>query len=174
MTGPDGDFALEIRWRLGHSLFEVVLAAIIQVLTRAAMELATGDFDALRRSLETLTGLLESATSAMQFTADFDPAVYRDQIRPTMEPPKMPPGFSGTLNERHADFLEKFRGLDAALKTSFGTRMEGVPPELANAWRAVLQMRSKNLAAHGLVCEKFVPGGQSLLKEHLRSKKEKS
>jgi hypothetical protein len=174
MTGPEGDFALETRWRLGHRLFEVVLAAIIEVLKRAALELAAADFDALCRSLETLAGLLESATSAMQFTADFDPSVYRDQIRPTMEPPKMPPGFSGTLNERHAEFLENFRGLDAALKAGFGNRLESAPPELENAWRAVLKMRSKNLAAHGLVCEKFVPGGESLLKEHLRSQKEKS
>ena len=174
MTGPDGDFELDSRWRLGHRLFEVVLAAIIEVLTRAAMELANCDFNALCQSLDTLTGLLESATSAMEFTADFSPSVYRDRIRPTMEPPKVPPGFSGTLNERHAEFLEKLRGLDAALKASFGDRLENAPPNVTNGWRAVLKMRSKNLAAHGLVCEKFVSGGQSLLKEHLRSKKEKS
>ena len=174
MTGSDGEFVLQNRWRLGHCLFEILLAAIIDVLTRAAIELATSDYNALCQSLETLTSQLEAATSAMHFTADFDPAVYRDHVRPTMEPPKMPPGFSGTLNERHAEFLERFRGVDAALKTTFGDKLEHAPPDLAKAWRGVVTMRSKNLAAHGLICEKFVPGGQSLLKEYVRSKKEKA
>jgi hypothetical protein len=104
----------------------------------------------------------------MHFTADFDPEVYRDRIRPTMGPPDMPPGFSGTLNERHAEFLQKFRDLDAALKEKFGARLETAPRDLCAAWRGVLKMRSKNLAAHGLVCEKFVPGGESLLKQYFR------
>ena len=168
----DGDFTLDTRWRLGHRAFEVVLEAINHVLDGAATELDDGDFDRLCRSLEKLAGLLESATAAMHFTADFDPAVYRDEIRPTMEPPKMPPGFSGTLNERHAEFLQRFRALDSALKSRFGTRLETAPDALTHAWRGVLKMRSTNLAAHGLVCERFVPGGESLLKEHLRSTKE--
>ena len=168
----ESNFILGARWRLGHRAFDIILEAIIKVLIGATQAMDRDDFGGLRHSLAKLASLLESATEAMHFAADFAAADYRNLVRPTMEPPHVPPGFSGTLNERHAEFLERFRSFESRVKTRFGDCLEAAPADLAESWRTVLKMRSKNLAAHGLVCERFVPGGESLLKQHLKSKKE--
>jgi len=173
MTGTDGDFALNIRWRLGHRAFEVVLAALIKTLGLATEQLVAGDYPALCQSMATAAQLLASATCAMHFATDFDPDIYRGEVRPTMEPPNMPPGFSGTLNQRHAEFLQRYRSFETTIKIQFGNQLETAPADISAAWKSVVKMRSKSLAAHGLVCEKFVPGGESLLEQHVRKEKDK-
>ena len=166
----EGGFALDGRWRPGHQAFDVLLAGLNVCLGRAAEELVIDAIDSLENSLSSIRELLDASTAAMFFAADFDPRVYREDVRPTMAPPNMPDGFSGTLNERHSEFLAKFRVLRAALETRFGNHLETAPPVLTNIWRELLKARSENLRAHGLICARFVPGGDSLLREHLRSK----
>jgi hypothetical protein len=173
MNDSEARSALESRWLPGHRAFEVLLAAMNAVLTTADRQRASEELEGLSNSLATLAILLRSATAAMHFAADFDSDTYRLHIRPTMSPPNMPPGFSGTLNLRHGEFLERFRALEIALKHRFGCQLESAPAELGTSWRDVLKMRSTNLAAHGLVCERFVPGGESLLQQHFYSENEK-
>jgi hypothetical protein len=172
MNDFDARFALESRWLPGHRAFEVLLAAMNVVLAAASRQLASEELNDLCSSLKTLAVLLRSATCAMHFAADFDAATYLHHIRPTMSPPNVPPGFSGALNLRHGEFLERFRAVESSLKQRFGNQFESAPAELSEGWREVLKMRSGNLAAHGLVCERFVPGGESLLQQHLQSREE--
>jgi hypothetical protein len=100
----------------------------------------------------------------MRYASDFSPATYEGLIRPSMAPPYMSPGFSGTLNLEHEQMLERFRALRRLFKQM--QRAGDVPAPVGEAGARLWLAQSRNRKNHVLVCEKFVPEGKSLLKEY--------
>ncbi|MFD8996425.1 hypothetical protein [Streptomyces abikoensis] len=118
----------------------------------------------VRHGLERLRTLYDAATAAMAYASDLPASVYANDVRPTMEPPFAPPGFSGTLNQEHRVMTERARALTAALGN-----LSPLTPSLAVIHHEAALLRSaqrRNRKAHAQICERCVPDGASLLRQH--------
>jgi hypothetical protein len=161
-----------IRWKLGHHTFHVLLVSMNTVLEACLPAVSAGNWMMLVQGLVTLRTLFDSATSTMLYTADFSEQIYEDLIRPSMAFPLLSPGFSGQLNTEHQIMQDGVRRLSEALKETLGQKREQWPPAVAKAWTELGLARARNRKFHALVCRKFVPGGDSLLRQFYRSKDE--
>jgi hypothetical protein len=156
---------LLVRWKRGHQAFHVQLAAINTVIESALDAAQARNQAALVRSLRHLCQLYDAATANMLYTADFPSELYDTLLRPSMAPPFVSPGFSGTLNTEHTVMVAGLRQLGQEMTDWLGSSPAEWPPELAKAWRALLQARTRNQRHHMLVCKRFVPDGVSLLRD---------
>ncbi|MFE6613317.1 hypothetical protein [Amycolatopsis sp. NPDC057786] len=153
------------RWKLGHQVFHLQL--IVMNSTLADLHAACGQarWEEADRLLHGLTHLYDAATASMKYAADFPPHAYRELIRPSMGEPFLSPGFSGTLNNDHGLMLAGLRELRARLRDH---RDAGrLPRSTAAAAKALWSAQARNRRHHMLVCERFVPGGESQLREFL-------
>ncbi|UED83885.1 hypothetical protein [Streptomyces profundus] len=153
------------RWRLGHQLFHLLLTAMNRELDRASAAAGSAGWPPLIAALKRLTVLYDAATATMSYAADFGPDTYREQVRPTMRPPFVSPGFSGVFNREHRELTTLMR----ALRRTLGELAAGggLPAEVAEAADLVRGAQRRNRANHLRVCEACVPDGVSLLREHL-------
>lgn len=165
-----GTFALR-RWKLGHQAFNFILEGMVDSIERSRKFLLSSDHPALSHELTELAFLYRAATSAFNYAAAFDPELYTAAVRPSMMPPFLPEGFSGTLNCKHKEMKHVLQLLQKELSVALAPQW---PEELKQAWEAVLHAKSENLKNHGLVCSRFVPGGQSLLREHYANKRKET
>jgi hypothetical protein len=165
--GEDGVAAR--RWKLGHHLFHHVLSLMNSHVDGIASELERKDWVAVRLLVEDLTVLYDAATATMHYAASFPASAYEEVVRPSMEPPWMPPGFSGVFNREHETLLESLAALKPRLRGRTAER--ALPTDVATASRALWKAQSRNRREHKLICEKFVPGGGSLLQKHFNEKK---
>jgi hypothetical protein len=108
--------------------------------------------------------LYDAATANMVYTSDFPRLIYETVVRPSMMPPFLSPGFSGTLNTEHNVMLDRLKQLREALQEAFGSSKEEWPVGVARAWSELSQAQARNRRHHGLICSKFVPDGVSLLR----------
>jgi hypothetical protein len=148
------------RWKLGHKAFHVILEGMLDSISACRASLRLEDYDSLSIGLKKLAFLYRAATSTFRYAAEFDPQLYTSTVRPSMMPPFLPDGFSGTLNIKHREMKE---ALHCLLK-----EISPVLPlheTLNQGWQEVLQAKSENMKNHGLVCSRFIPGGRSLLRE---------
>jgi tryptophan 2,3-dioxygenase len=155
------------RWKLGHHAFHLYLLAMNTELPVALDLLERRSWHGLTASLHKLIRLYDAATASMKYAADFDPAEYEQLIRPSMAPPFLSPGFSGEQNADHSTML----GLMARTQTTMkrllrNSRLGDIPADVRAAATALWAAQSRNRRHHVLVCDKFVPGGGSLLKDH--------
>jgi hypothetical protein len=157
------------RWILGHQTFHVQLVAMLSVLDLCQRCLAADDQPLLVRCLGDLRMLFDASTANMIYTASFSPELYTKAVRPTMMPPFLSPGFSGQLSREHGLLMEDLGHLGQALQTRWGGG-EAWPVEVAEAWRQIEAAIQRNRQHHGLVCQRFVPGGSSLLIEFLAAR----
>jgi hypothetical protein len=164
---PGADTAL-LRWKLGHQLFHLHLAAMNTLLVDARGSLESARWVELTEALDQLRVLYDAATSTMTYAADFSPEMYEQLIRPSMAPPFMSPGFSGVLNTEHDQMTDRLRGLRRRFKEL--KRTGRVPEAVAEASARLWAAQSRNRRNHLLVCERFVPDGTSLLNDYFRSK----
>ncbi|MGW2367390.1 hypothetical protein ACWCZ5_17630 [Streptomyces sp. NPDC001667] len=153
------------RWKLGHQLLHLLLTAMNTTLDGASL---AGTEDASRHQLaweiKELRQLYDAATAAMEYAADFPAAVYQEVVRPTMEPPHMPPGFSGVFNRDHRAMVRRMRGLERMVRE---LPRDTAPLEAVHREAAALRTaQRRNRRHHGRVCERCVPGGSSLLRAH--------
>ncbi|MEV6778947.1 hypothetical protein [Streptomyces syringium] len=163
--GPGGDDrgAALRRWKLGHQLFHLLLTTMNSVLDDILTEVRGAHWASVCRDLERLRALYDAATAAMAYASDFPASVYRDDIRPTMEPPFLAPGFSGVLNREHQVMAERMRALLDAL----GDVPRTVPVAAIRRAEALLRAaQRRNRGAHAVICERCVPDGASLLQQH--------
>lgn len=162
---PSGFADAVRRWKLGHQVFHlelIVMNTTIVALHDACRERRWTDAD---RMLRDLALLYDAATASMKYAADFPPHAYRELIRPSMDEPFLSPGFSGTLNGDHGQMLALLRELRALLRDH---RREGIlPVTTAEAAKRLWSAQARNRRHHMLICEKFVPGGESQLQEFL-------
>lgn len=166
---PDLDLAAAGRWILGHQTFHIQLVAMLSVLDLCRQYLVADDRPLLVRSLGDLRTLFDASTANMVYTANFSPVLYAQAVRPTMIPPFLSPGFSGQLSREHHLMMEDLVHLGQALRARWGGD-EARPAEVAEAWRQVEKAIHRNRKHHGLVCQRFVPGGSSLLIEFLAAR----
>uniref|UniRef100_UPI001D131B5A hypothetical protein n=1 Tax=Streptomyces otsuchiensis TaxID=2681388 RepID=UPI001D131B5A len=163
-----------LRWRLGHQLFHLHLTLMNRLLDEAVSAAHDTDWPRLLPALERLTVLYDSATAAMTYSSDFDRAVYREQVRPTMEPPFVSPGFSGAFNREHREMTALLRRLRRATREVPAGEVpagragpRGVPGEVRIAESRLRAAQARNRANHERICDSCVPDGGSLLRRHL-------
>ncbi|MEU8583233.1 hypothetical protein [Streptomyces abikoensis] len=152
------------RWKLGHQLFHLLLTTMNSTLDDTLAAVGAARWASVRHGLERLRTLYDAATAAMAYASDFPASVYANDVRPTMEPPFAPPGFSGTLNQEHRVMTERARALTAALGN-----LSPLTPSLAVIHHEAALLRSaqrRNRKAHAEICERCVPDGASLLRQH--------
>ncbi|WP_052847369.1 hypothetical protein [Streptomyces avicenniae] len=163
-SGHDDDPAL-VRWRLGHQIFHLQLTLMNTLLDAALAAAATADSARLVALIDRLVPLYDAATAAMTYAASSDPGTYRDRVRPTMEPPFVGPGFSGVFNREHREMARLMGALRRALKR---LPEDASAPDAVHAAAARLRAaQARNRANHLRICEECVPGGVSLLRDHL-------
>ncbi|MBY8870777.1 hypothetical protein K7640_02830 [Micromonospora sp. PLK6-60] len=167
---PAGGGQAVLRWKVGHQLFHLHLAAMNTLLVDARAALDARRWGALTDCLDQLRVLYDAATATMRYAADFSPATYEGLIRPSMAPPYLSPGFSGVLNSEHEQMLERFRALRRQLKQL--QRAGDLPAAVGEAGARLWSAQSRNRKNHVLVCEKFVPEGRSLLKEYFQAQED--
>ncbi|MGW2644015.1 hypothetical protein ACWC2T_03655 [Streptomyces sp. NPDC001393] len=152
------------RWKLGHHVFHLHLTLMNTHLTALRGALEAEDWAACRRLLGVLTRLYRAATASMRYASDFPADTYTGLLRPAMAPPWVSPGFSGRFNTDHALMLDLLKSVRGPLKKA--TREGRAPTDVQEAARGLWQEQSRNRTQHKLICEKFVPGGTSLLQEY--------
>jgi hypothetical protein len=163
-SGSDGARALALRrWKRGHQAFHFILVEMINLIQRSRADLESGDHDSLSEKLKELALSYQSATAAFRYASAFDSNLYASAVRPTMMPPFVPAGFSGTLNREHNEMTHALRCLHDELSIVLGQQW---PERVRLAWDDVLRAKSENLRNHGLICSQFVSGGQSLLRDY--------
>lgn len=167
---PAGAGRAVLRWKVGHQLFHLHLAAMNTLLVDARRALDRRRWLELADSLDQLRILYDAATATMRYASDFSPATYEGLIRPSMAPPHLSPGFSGVLNLEHEQMLERFRGLRRGFKQL--QRAGDIPAAVGEAGSRLWAAQSRNRKNHVLVCERFVPEGKSLLKEFFQAQEE--
>ncbi|WP_116044941.1 hypothetical protein [Amycolatopsis palatopharyngis] len=153
-----------LRWKLGHHLFHHVLSLMNSHADGIASALDEPDWVTVRLLVAELTVLYDAATATMHYASTFPVSAYEETIRPSMEPPWMPPGFSGVFNREHETLLDSLTGLKPRLRGRTAER--SLPADVATTSRALWKAQSRNRREHKLICEKFVPGGGSLLQQH--------
>jgi hypothetical protein len=160
---PDERTAVR-RWKLGHHAFHLYLVAMNSELRDAAGALSKQDWPVSADCFRRLALLYDSATASMRYASSFQPDIYRHLIRPSMAEPYLSPGFSGQLNPDHEQMLERLRALRRHMRPLL-RRPDRPPSDLVAAWQRLVEAQRRNRASHMAICERFVAGGQSLLKE---------
>ena len=155
------------RWKGGHHAFHVLLVAMNTRLDQASELLDARAYDAAAPLLVELAGLYRAATALMRYASDFRAADYETLVRPSMMPPFASPGFSGLANQDHAIMLDRMARLRSAV-----SRDEEASPRVRAAGIRLTSAQKDNRASHMLVCRRFVPAGQSLLREFFRHRRE--
>jgi hypothetical protein len=153
------------RWKGGHQNFHIILTTMNTIVGECMLALQNEDYSLLAQQFRYLCRLYHAATANMVYSADFPPELYEKFIRPSMMPPFLSPGFSGTLNTDHNVMLEGMRQLSKALYGALGTNQADWPAQVAETWEELRRAQIRNRQHHGLVCQKFVAGGVSLLRD---------
>jgi hypothetical protein len=156
------------RWKRGHHAFHVVIVAMNTRLRETGAGVAAGDWDVVAAAMRDLAGLYDAATAIMRYTGGFQRTEYETLIRPSMMPPLVSPGFSGVFNREHAHLLRTFGELRTVMRRALARDDHPVPPPAEAAWAALRAAQRANLAAHMLVCRRFVDDGMSLLADFHR------
>ncbi|AZQ75081.1 hypothetical protein EKH77_31520 [Streptomyces luteoverticillatus] len=163
--GPtDGPGDALRRWKLGHQLFHLLLTTMNSTLDDTLATVGAARWGSVPHGLGRLRALYDAATATMAYASDFPASVYANDVRPTMEPPFAPPGFSGMLNQEHQVMTERARALTAALGG-----LSPLTPSLAMIHHEAALLRAaqrRNRKAHAEICERCVPDGASLLRQH--------
>jgi len=159
------------RWKIGHQLFDLLLDGINSTLEKVIEIDAASEPNEVPPLLDKVALLYRASTAAFNYAADFSADEYTNVVRPTMAPPEMASGFSGTLNEKHRRMKSLLVRLSAQLKKVFGNDQRLWPEALQTSFDALIDAKNENLRNHGRICERFVPGGKSLLREFLKNEK---
>lgn len=168
---PSGPEIAMYRWTLGHRVFHLYLVAMVTLL--AELDAVDAPDEARTASiLADLAALFEATSASMRYASDFDRELYDNTIRPSMEPPVLKPGFSGSLNIDHKRMMTSLVGVPDTLVRRFGESTADWPAPVLAAWRALVDAEQQTRFKHGHVCRRLVGGGPSLLRTHRCGNKE--
>jgi hypothetical protein len=117
-----------------------------------------------------LAALFEATAASMKYASNFDSELYDTTIRPSMAPPVIKPGFSGSLNIDHKRMMTSLVSVPDMLKQRFGEETSTWPTAVLAAWRSLVNAEQQARYHHGLVCRRLVTGGPSLLRMHMCGK----
>ena len=158
------------RWHRGHHSFHLHLSTMNSVIDNSLVLLRDNEKKQLEKMICILARLFRSATANMRYAADFPSEIYESTIRPSMMPPAIHPGFSGSLNRDHKVMLANLEFLHKSLTTALGSKIEAWPQTMNTAWQFLQSEIRTSRKNHGLICKKFVPEGPSLLREYYKNK----
>ncbi|WP_162890432.1 hypothetical protein [Streptomyces olivoreticuli] len=153
------------RWKLGHQLFHLLLTVMNTTLDETVAAARDSQWPSLVSGMERLEALYEAATAAMTYASDFPSSVYRNEIRPTMEPPFVAPGFSGVFNREHQVMADRLHTLGRALENL--SPETGAIDAIRRAEASLRAAQRRNRRNHVRICERCVPEGGSLRRQHL-------
>lgn len=147
LSGPTGTSNPHLSWRVGHlAFFPLIQGALVGL--RTFMSAADdGDDENAVAALRFAADCLSGSIRAMEFAADFSPAEYRSQVRPTMAPPFLPEGLSGLMSADHHHLVKTFPAAAWLARQS--------APEVQCAYDAVVAVVESSYAAHVHVCDRF-------------------
>jgi ubiquinone/menaquinone biosynthesis C-methylase UbiE len=148
---PPGD-ALG-RWRRAHHAFFVLIQALILTHRGVERALEAGDTHRATEGLRQSADLLWAATAAMRLAGDMSPEAYAE-VRRSMEPPAVPPSFSGLYSADHIVMLQALKRMKPLL--------EHPPHALEPALRAYRRAADAAYQSHAWVCQQFVGDAPSL------------
>jgi hypothetical protein len=151
------------RWKVGHHTFHLYLVAMISVLHELNDERGIGDAR-VTDLLVDLAALFDATAASMRYASDFAPDTYDRDIRPSMAPPAVKPGFSGLLNVDHQRMMVELTQVPAMLQRRYGADMGRWPSSVAAAWDALVDSEQEARCNHGRVCRRLVVRGPSLLR----------
>lgn len=154
-----------VRWKLGHHVFHTYLAAMNTLFEESIAALRVNEWAIVSHSLQELTTLCDAATSSMKYASDYPPELYETLVRPSMMPPFVSPAFSGDLNRDHEVMMEYIKELRRGIKAVGKAEDLTMPREMREAWSELREATSRNRKHHMFVCEKFVEGGVSLVRD---------
>jgi hypothetical protein len=140
-----------IQWEIGHRLFFTLTQCITVALSCFAAEYAAGNTGQSVVALNLATTLMRAAATSMRFASDFPAADYHADVRLSMRPPHVGPGFSGVMGRDHQVLVSLLR------------RLRPIFSSLDRAATALDEFRAATrglFTAHELVCSKF--GGDDL------------
>lgn len=160
-----------MRWRRGHQVFHALLVTLNSVAEESLVAIKKGDTQSLTNNVRYLSVLFNASTATMKYATDFPAEIYEETIRPSMMPPNVKSGLSGSLNKEHTVMRKLLLELKESLKNKYGSDHKLWPDELAKAWQELEHAKKLNRENHGLVCAKFVDDGVSLLAQHYRDRK---
>jgi hypothetical protein len=143
------------RWVCSHQLFAMLTQGMIlalQEMTGALQD--TRDADAAA-ALDLITVLLQGASIAFQFAADFPPGRYQDSVRPSMAPPFTSEGFSGILSADHRHLVKLLH----LFRPQFEAAQNGCPGH----YKRFIEAFGAMYDSHKHVCSRFVGTERSSL-----------
>jgi hypothetical protein len=135
-----------VQWEIGHRLFFTLTQCITVALSCFASEYAAGNTDQSVLALNLATILMRASAMSMRFASDFPATHYHADVRPSMRPPHVDPGFSGVMGRDHQILVSLLRRLRPIFSTL--DRDTAAFDELRAATRGLF-------TAHELVCSKF-------------------
>ena len=97
------------RWIRGHQIFAVLNQGLVAAFTDLELAIATADDAASSRAAGLIALMLRGSDVSMRLTGDFPIEYYDAFIKASMEPPYMPPGFSGLLSLDHTALVRRMR-----------------------------------------------------------------
>ena len=136
-----------LRWLQGHQVFAALTQGLVWVLSGLGLAHARGDEAAMGDGLVAVARLYRASAAAFRFSADFDPQHYTQTIRPSMNEPMVPAGFSGTLSVDHAHLVRLLSQLRPVLQQA-----QQRWPERHAAMALALNQVYQD---HKWVCERF-------------------
>lgn len=160
------------RWKLGHQLFHLHLRAMNDTLIQATDAARESRWPQLSGLLQELRVLYDAATAAMSYSAALHPDAYQGEVRPTMEPPFLSPGFSGLFNQEHRQTVRLLRRLRTTLEDRLDDADCGLPDHVRSLIGELAAAQARNHANHVQICHRFVPEGASLLRRHLEARRD--
>lgn len=132
------------RWRVGHQVFFALTQSLIVALgcLRSASDRRRAAW-----ALALITRLLGAVAAAFVFTAEFSPSQYTRQVRPSMEPPSAPVGFSGLLSADHQYLIKLLSAMRPDLRR--------LATDLPSEHRAFTRAFAGMYESHKYVCRRF-------------------
>lgn len=154
------------RWSVGHQTFHLYLVAMITLLEELRECPSLSD-DRIATLLVDLAALFEATAASMKYAGSFDAATYDRAIRPSMAPPVIKPGFSGSLSTEHKRMMAALVSVPDTLEERFGNETIPWPSAVADAWCTLVDAEREARTHHAHVCRRLVPRGPSLLRMHV-------
>jgi hypothetical protein len=142
------------RWVAGHHLFFALVQSLIVMHEWLEHALREGKPHAAREALVVATELWWACAAAFRFAGDFSSQAYTETVRPSMAPPFVSEGFSGSLFSDHVYLLRRLKRMKPTLQE--------LPRELRTQQRQYLIALDSVYSSHAFVCERFVGGAASL------------
>ncbi|MEO1028541.1 MAG: hypothetical protein AAFX02_05730, partial [Pseudomonadota bacterium] len=147
------------RWQDGHTLFICLDQGLIAQLVAILEALNAGDLDSARIGLESAAAIFHATAVALLQTGAMSREEYESIVRPTMEPPNVAAGFSGTFLAEHRRLLRLVKEVNTALSNR--------PAELSDAYDRYVMAINASYSAHRHCCELVAGDKPSLAKARL-------